>query len=105
MVRVKEEQFRKLALALPEVVEGAHMNHPDFRVRGRIYATLLPDAGQAMVSLTPEQQAAWVERDPEVFEPAAGAWGRKGSTLINLPLAKPASVKQALREAWEHQAR
>ena len=49
MVRVKEEQFRKLALALPEVVEGAHMNHPDFRVRGRIYATLLPDVGQAMV--------------------------------------------------------
>ena len=61
-----EEQFRSIALSLPETSESAHMCHPDFRVGGKIFATLWPAAGWAMVKLTPEQQAQLRElRQPQ----------------------------------------
>lgn len=63
------DQFRKLALLLPEALEGAHMGHPDFRVRGKIFATLGPDETWAMVKLTPEQQAAFIQVEPKAFQP------------------------------------
>jgi hypothetical protein len=94
-------EFRKLALALPEVVESAHMNHPDFRVGGRIFATLgYPDANSAVVKLSPSQQEELVEVKPAVFSPAAGAWGRHGYTKMHLPAAKPSRVREALLKAW-----
>ena len=67
------QEFRRLALALPEAVERSHMDHPDFRVRGKIFATLgYPSADSAMVTLRPDQQADFVEAEPEVFVPATG---------------------------------
>jgi hypothetical protein len=102
---MSEAEFRGLALRLPEAVESAHMNHPDFRIRGKIFATLgYPDEAWAMVKLTPEQQARWLQAEPHVFIPAAGAWGKRGSTTVFLPLATVASVGPALHDAWRNAA-
>ncbi len=97
-------QFRKLALSFPEAVEAEHMNHPDFRVGGKIFATLGPDEEWGMVKLTPEQQAAFVGAEPKVFEPFTGAWGRRGSTKVQLSAARSPSVRAALEAAWRNTA-
>lgn len=97
--------FRKLALSLPQAVEAAHMNHPDFRVGGKIFATLgYPSKTWAMVKLTPAQQKGFVRDAPDVFEPCAGAWGRQGATGVNLPAADRATVREALKLAWTNTA-
>jgi YjbR len=85
---VTPNDFRRIALSMPDVVEGSHMGHRDFRAGGRIFATLgYPDARLAMVKLTPEQQAKLVETKPEVFTPVPGGWGRSGSTRVLLSAA------------------
>jgi len=76
------------------------MGHPDFRVNGRIFATLGPDADRAMVKLTPEHQADMLARHPAMFRPAAGAWGRKGSTLVALPAATVDVIRPVAILAW-----
>jgi hypothetical protein len=96
-----DAEFRSLALEYPGVTEGAHMGHPDFRVGKRVMATLgYPRVGWAMVVLPPEQQAMLVDAEPAVFSPANGAWGRKGSTVIAMEHADPATVQSALGMAW-----
>ncbi len=93
--------FRRLALAQPEAVESAHMNHPDFRVAGKVFATLgYPDKGCGMVKLTPEQQHYFSQDHPSVFAPVKGAWGRKGATSVALKAAKKPIVEKAVRAAW-----
>ena len=67
------DEFRRFALSFPEAIEDAHMGHPDFRVRGKIFATLGPDEEWGMVKLTPEQQAPLVRAEPGVYKPASGA--------------------------------
>jgi hypothetical protein len=98
------EEFRTLALGLPEVVESAHMGHPDFRVRGKIFATLWPDDEHGMVKLTADQQTAFVRTEPDVFQPVKGAWGRRGCTAVSLRPAAEVSVRQALVIAWRNHA-
>jgi hypothetical protein len=99
------EQFRKLALALPEAVEQAHMGHPDFRVRGKIFATLgYPDSGRAMVKLLHEQQDVLVSARPDVFEPVPGGWGKRGATYVTLRAADKATAYDALVMAWRNTA-
>lgn len=98
------DDFRDLALELPGAVEGAHMDHPDFRVGGKIFATLGPKEAWGMVKLTLEQQAEFVEFDPEAFEPIAGAWGRKGMTKVILENAREESTARALDAAWRNTA-
>src|SRR6185436_13800003 len=96
---------RRLALSLPEAVESAHMGHPDFRVRGKIFATLgFPDAAWGMVKLTPEQQAAFVESMPGVFQPVKGGWGRGGATNVRLRAATARALLPALVTAWRNVA-
>jgi hypothetical protein len=97
-------QFRRLALRLPEAVESAHMGHPDFRVGGKIFATLGPGEAWGMVKLTPEQQASFMASAPDAFTPASGAWGRHGCTIVQLRQAKMASVEPALIAAWRNTA-
>jgi hypothetical protein len=94
-------QFKKLALAVPGAEEHSHMGHPDFRLpkKGRIFASLQPAKGIAMVVLEREHQAALVERDPETFL-LFGGWSKNGSTGIALKRAKTAEVKDLLREAF-----
>jgi hypothetical protein len=98
------DEFRSLALSFPEATEQAHMGHPDFRVRGKIFATLGPDEEWGMVKLPVDQQASFVAADPEVFQPASGAWGRQGSTIVRLCAAKEEAVRQALIAAWRRTA-
>ena len=86
-------------------VEGAHMNHPDFRAaNGRIFATLSEDDKRGMASLTPDQQAEFIRRAPDVFVPASGAWGRGGSTMIVLANADSEIVGEAVTLAWQSAA-
>jgi YjbR len=97
--------FRKLALALPGAVESAHMSHPDFRVGGKIFATLgYPDEQWAMVKLTPEQQAEIVRSEPAMFQPVKGGWGRGGATNVHLRAAQVAPVRAALALARQNLA-
>jgi hypothetical protein len=93
-------EFRGLALALPEAVEGAHMGHPDFRVRGKIFATLGPGGTWGMVKLTPDQQARFVATAPDVFQPIPGGWGDRGATRVALEAATERPVREALIAAW-----
>jgi hypothetical protein len=94
------DDFRSLALSLPEAVESAHMGHPDFRVRKKIFATIWPDEGWGMVKLTPNQQALLVQAGPAVFAPVKGGWGRKGATNVRLESANPTTVLEALVTPW-----
>jgi hypothetical protein len=97
--------FRKLALSFPEAIELAHMRHPDFRVGGKIFATLgYPDEDSAMVKLTRDTQAEFVRDNPDVFKPVKGAWGQQGSTNIYLPAAQADLVRKALTAAWHNTA-
>jgi hypothetical protein len=96
--------FRSLALSLPETEEAAHVQHPDFRVGGKIFATLGPDETWGMAKLTPDQQKVLVAAEPKVFQPASGAWGRRGSTIIQLHDAQELSVRHALLDAWRNTA-
>src|SRR5437870_4231406 len=99
------DEFRSLALSLPEVTEAEHMGHPDFRVRGKIFATLSPpDEDWGMVKLTPEQQRLVVAAEPEVFQPVKGGWGRRGCTNVLLSEAQEHSVHEALITAWRNTA-
>jgi hypothetical protein len=94
-----------MALALPEVVESSHMGHPDFRVGGKIFATLAaPDPAWAMVKLTPEEQEVFVQIDPEGFQPVKGGWGRQGATNVRLRSARKGLVREALLTAWRGRA-
>ena len=98
-------QFRRLALCLPDVVEQAHMGHPDFRVGGKIFATLgFPDESMGMVKLALKQQASYVRDEPEVFSAWPGGWGRQGATMVRLRAAKAAIVRHALAAAWRNTA-
>src|SRR5688500_19948166 len=95
-------QHRKIALGFDGAVEASHMNHPDFRAaNGKIFATLNEDQTRGMASLTPEQQAELIAQAPEMFVPAAGAWGRGGSTMIVLAKANEEIVGEALTLAWK----
>src|SRR5580704_218252 len=92
------KQFRQLALSFPKTEERAHMHHPDFRVAGKIFATLgYPDASRGMVKLFPDQQAEFVAAHPESFVPVNGAWGKQGCTHVLLKTANRDKVREAMR--------
>jgi hypothetical protein len=94
-----------MALSLPETTEESHMHHPDFRVSGKIFATLgYPDKSWGMVRLTPEQQAKFMSAEPEVFVPVNGGWGRRGATSVFLRGVKSKSMRKALESAWANTA-
>lgn len=96
-----EDGFREVLLALEGVEERAHMGHPDFRLQGRIFASLMADGVRANVKLAPDEQAAFVDESPGTFTPAAGAWGRQGWTTIQLAAANESTVRGACVLAWQ----
>jgi hypothetical protein len=94
--------FHRIALSLDGAEEGSHMGATDFRVGGRIFATLASvDQGYGNLMLTPEQQADFVRESPEMFLPVAGGWGRMGATHILLAAASEDVLAGALRTAWK----
>ena len=97
--------FRKIALSLPETEERSHVNHPDFRVAGKIFATLgYPDKTRGMVKLSPEEQHYFSKDYPEAFIPVKGAWGRLGATSVVLKAAKKDPLRRAILAAWRNTA-
>jgi len=101
---ISDDDYRRLALALPKAVEAAHMGHPDFRVDGRIFATLWPAKRHGVAMLMPEQQEMMMGARPDAFTSAAGAWGRRGSTVIALDRVEEDDLRTALRMAWRNKA-
>jgi hypothetical protein len=94
--------FRRTALSLEGAEEASHMGAPDFRVGGRIFATLASQKqGYGNLMLTPELQAEFVAEQPEIFLPIAGGWGKSGATHIRLAAANEAVLEGALRTAWK----
>ena len=91
------DDFRRIALSQAGACEMSHMGHPDFRVNGKIFATLAyPNVGWGMVKLAPEDQATFIERDPAAFQPVPGAWGKGGATRVHLAVADEDAVGEAL---------
>ena len=102
---MSSSRFRRVALGLPEAVEGSHQGHADFRVGKRIFATLgYPDESWGVLKLTPEQQEALVDAEPDVFAPVKGGWGRRGATTVFLRAARAKTLRVALGIAWSNVA-
>jgi hypothetical protein len=98
---MKPSDFRRIALSLEGTEESSHMGAPDFRVGGRIFATLASQKqGYGNLMLTLELQTEFVRELPEVFLPIPGGWGRMGSTHIRLAEANEDVLTGALRTAW-----
>ena len=94
--------FRRIALSLKGAEEGSHMGSADFRVGGRIFATLAAQKlGYGNLLLSPERQAEFVAELPEVFVPVAGGWGKSGATHVRLAAANEDLLAGALRTAWK----
>lgn len=98
------DEFRNLALEFPEVSEGSHSQHPDFRIAGKIFATLGPDESWGMVKLSVDRQASWIRKLPNAFEMFNGAWGRQGCTKVMLEAIHAEIACQALQDAWQNVA-
>lgn len=102
---MKASDFRRIALSMPDATEGSHFGNADFRVGGKIFATLsLEREGYGVLLLSPEQQAGMVEDEPKIFSPVPGGWGRRGSTRVNLAKVSPDILESALRAAWLRRA-
>jgi hypothetical protein len=99
------KEFRKIALSFPETEEHSHMDHPDFRVAGKIFATLgYPDKNRGMVKVSPEDQHNFSKDYPEAFVPVKGAWGRRGATILHLRKAQKEVARKAIEAAWRNVA-
>jgi hypothetical protein len=99
------KDFRKIALSLPGAEERAHMDHPDFRVAGKVFATLgYPDKSCGMVKLSPEDQHNFSKDYPDAFVPVKGAWGRRGATSVHLKAAKEEIARKAIEAARRNAA-
>lgn len=98
------DEFRRLALSFPEAIESEHMNHPDFRVGGKIFATLSRGEEFGVLLLTPEEQNEFVAAKPKGFSPVPGGWGDKGSTRVHLEQVQPKVLREAMTAAWRRRA-
>jgi hypothetical protein len=99
---VNPDDFRRIALGMKDAVEGVHMGHPDFRVHGKIFATIHPDHEWGMLKLTPEQQQRFVRDAPDTFKPEKGAWGLQGCTAIRFAAADEDLLGEAMTLAWQN---
>src|SRR5262245_15806529 len=96
---MKSDDFRRIALGMQGAIEAAHMGQPDFRVNGRLVATLHADDDHGMVALPPERQQEFLKAS-SAFAPAAGAWGRQGATIVTLDAIDEETLGEAMTLAW-----
>ncbi len=95
------EDFQKLALAMPQAEASSHFGQADARVKGKIFASRLNDAGGvATLNLLPEQQQILCEAEPEAFHPVAGSWGARGWTSVHIRHLDEATARSAIAMAW-----
>lgn len=99
-----QDEYRGLALSMPEAAEGSHFENADFRVRGKIFATLRASDGRAVLKLEPDQQSLLMEANPGLFEPVPGSWGMKGWTVLKLDCAEADIARHAMTLAWRNVA-
>lgn len=99
---MKADDFRQIAMQFEGVSEASHMNHPDFRVAGKIFASLNSDETVAMVKLTPEQQQFLTDKFPVMFRPCEGAWGKQGATFVELSKVSEEALTTAIEMAWRN---
>lgn len=99
------KDFRRIALGMRDAIEGAHMGHADFRVNGRIFATLNNDETRGMVVLTPDVQERLVRENPSAFQPESGAWGRAGCTRVQLASVDEETLGEAVTLAFQNGVR
>jgi hypothetical protein len=97
---MNQDKFRVLALGFPEAVEACHFETADFRVRGKIFATLRAADGRAVLKLSPDEQQLVMGTSPGMFEPVKGSWGQKGWTRVALDRADAETVRHAMGMAW-----
>jgi hypothetical protein len=103
---VTAANFRRIALSLPDAAEGSHFGVEDFRVGGKIFASLAyKKDGFGNLMLTPEQQAGMIQDAPETFLPVPNKWGQQGVTMVRLAKVKPDVLEGALRMAWANRQR
>jgi len=102
MRKLNAGDFRRIALGMDKAVEGAHMGHPDFRVDGRIFATLHADGKFGMVKLPPGEQERLIREQPSTFAPESGAWGRQGCTRVRLDAVDEDTLGEAMTLAWQN---
>lgn len=99
------QDFRRIALSMPEASKSAHMGHPDFRVGRKIFATLgYPNEHTGVVMLSPNEQEQFVRANPTTFSPVKGTWGRRGSTQVNLGTITAATLRRAILAGWRNKA-
>jgi len=104
-VPVTAKEFRLMALSFPGTEARSHMDHPDFRVAGKIFATLgYPDKSCGMVKLTPIEQQMFVNAEPTAFSPCKGKWGLRGAKSVKLSVVKKTTLRRALKAAWKFAA-
>lgn len=99
--RMTGEEFRALALTFPEAVAASHFDTADFRVRGKIFATLREADARAVLKLSPDEQKLFMTTSPGMFEPVKGGWGQKGWTRVMLERADAATVRHVMTAAWK----
>ena len=97
---MRPEDVRAIALLLPEALMGAHRGNPDFRVGGRVFATLWEEEERVVLRLPPEHQAVLCEAEPDLFSEIPGAWGRRGWTNLDLDACDAETLRGALLAAW-----
>ena len=102
---MKADGFRRIALGMDGAIESSHMNHPDFRANGKIFATIHPDHKAGMVKLTPEQQQQFLSEYPDAFAPESGAWGRSGCTKVDFASVEEEVLGEAMTLAWQNTAK
>jgi hypothetical protein len=99
------QDFRRIALSMPDATENSHMHHPDFRVTGKIFATLgYPDQSCGMVKLPPEEQKSFSQDYPDAFTPVKGSWGRNGATQVYLGNVEEPTLRRAMKAAYQNVA-
>ncbi len=98
------EDFAAMALSFPESTQGCHFNTTDFRVNGKIFATLRPEKQRGVLMLTRGDQALMRETSADMFEPVPGSWGEKGATFVIIGNADPEVVRHAMAMAWKKAA-
>lgn len=94
------DEFSALALSFPEAMQGRHIEVDDFRVEGKIFATLRQVDQRAVVKFSPDEQKLFMETAPGMFEPVHGSWGQKGWTRVILAKADAETVRHAMTYAW-----